>query len=237
LPGSRNCIVSYSVRSDTGRNFRAGLTVTNLTSTPVEDWTLRFVMPGDQTVSAIGKLTLDQQEHDVAVRSTTAIRANSTAVMDVKGDYRRDNAVPVAFSLMGQTCDVFVSGRPGEPSRPVQQLVGGGTRLGPVPPAGVVLPGLSASPGGVITPVPTSATGSTIPTATSDPTDEPKGPAPDPQQHTTDPTATVDVPPDLPTTDPTTTEPESVPEMTEATTDPTPTDDGGLLGDLLGGIG
>ena len=174
--GPRKCIVTYSVRSDTGKTFQAGLTVTNLTGVPVSDWVLRFVMPGDQTVSTVGKLKPQQEQHDVAVRSSKPIRPNSTAVMDVTGGYRASNAVPVAFSLKGETCDVFVSGRPGEPSRPVQRLVGGGTRLGPVPPAGVVLPGLTASPGGVIVTVPVTIPGpdgSTGPTRTSAPAPNP----------------------------------------------------------------
>lgn len=222
--GSRKCIVTYSVRSDTGKTFQAGLTVTNLTAVPVSDWVLRFVMPGDQTVSTIGKLKPQQQQHDVTVRSTKPIRANSTAVLNVTGGYRTSNAVPVAFSLGGETCDVFVSGKPGEPSRPVQRLVGGGTRLGPVPAAGVVLPGLSASPGGVINTVPaTTTTGTSGPTGSAGPT-RTSAPAPKPPDVplSAPPSspATLSPPPDLPTG--TTTVP-----VPEATTTPPAADGAG----------
>jgi serine/threonine-protein kinase len=220
--GPRKCIVTYSVRSDTGKTFQAGLTVTNLTGVPVSDWVLRFVMPGDQTVSTIGKLKPRQEQHDVAVRSTKPIRPNSTAVMDVTGGYRTSNEVPVAFSLKGETCDVFVSGKPGEPSRPVQRLVGGGTRLGPVPPAGVVLPGLTASPGGVIETIPVTPTGTAgpaSPTRTSPPAPRPPD-LPVSPSTTASNTPPPSPPPNLPDTGTTTPAP-------EVTATETAVDDGG----------
>jgi serine/threonine-protein kinase len=61
---------------------------------------------------------------------------------------RRDHAAPMAFKLNDKTCETFVSSKPGEPSRPVEHLSNGTTRLGPLPTTG-------PHGGGAVGPTPT----------------------------------------------------------------------------------
>jgi hypothetical protein len=86
--------------------------------------------------------------------------------MQITGRYRESNAAPMVFQLDGQTCETYVSGKPGAPSQPVEHLADGTTRLGPTATSSTPVPGLSTKPNGVVVPVPVTSTSAT-PTGTA----------------------------------------------------------------------
>ncbi|WP_423203013.1 protein kinase domain-containing protein [Krasilnikovia cinnamomea] len=220
LAANGKCVVSYTVWSDDGKRFKAAVTVANRDTVPIKDWNLWFVMPGDQTMSGNGKLRLDQQDRGVTVTSDDPLSPLHTTTVQVTGRYAESNAAPMVFQLDGKTCETFVSGKPGEPSRPVEHLVGGGVRLGPVPTTSNPVPGISIAPNGLAVPVPVAstpgATGTPSPGATT-PTTDPTTTAPTTAATTTTPPPPKPPDDDTPTTDPTTTAP-----TTTTTTNPPP---------------
>jgi serine/threonine-protein kinase len=90
---------------------------------------------------------LTQQGQAVTIVSGDALTAQRPATMTISGRYQQSNAAPMAFKLNDKTCETFVSSKPGEPSRPVEHLSNGTTRLGPLPTTG--------PRGGAVGPTPT----------------------------------------------------------------------------------
>nr|WP_244945662.1 cellulose binding domain-containing protein [Couchioplanes caeruleus] len=146
--------MSYAVWSDDGGRFKAAVTIANRDVRAIKNWKLWFLMPGDQVVSGNGKLRLDQQSRAVTVQTGKVLSPQATETMQFTGRYKDSNAAPMVFQLDGQTCETFVSPKPGEPSRPVEHLSNGTVRLGPVPSKRSPLPGISINPSGVVVPVP-----------------------------------------------------------------------------------
>ncbi|UQU68508.1 cellulose-binding domain-containing protein [Couchioplanes caeruleus] len=169
LVGANKCVVSYAVWSDDGSRFKAAVTLANRDVKAIKNWKLWFLMPGDQVVSGNGKLALDQQNRAVTVQAKTALDPQATQTMQFTGRYEASNSAPMVFQLDGQTCETFVSPKPGEPSRPVEHLTNGQVRLGPVPNRQNPLPGTSVDPSGVIVPVPVESAdpGASKPVATT----------------------------------------------------------------------
>nr|WP_221377998.1 serine/threonine-protein kinase [Actinoplanes polyasparticus] len=198
LPPPARCVVSYAVWSDTKGRFKAQVTVANRNETPVKDWKLWFIMPGDQVVSGDGDTSLTQSAPKgggITVTSELAIEPLKTVSLPISGRYVDSNTPPMAFSLNESQCETFVSAKPGEPSRYVQHLANGQTKLGPTTSP---IPGISVGPGGIITVTPTTGPPTTTkPGGGGDPV---KGPPP-----TTDPGSTGSPSP-TPTPTPTPTE-------------------------------
>jgi eukaryotic-like serine/threonine-protein kinase len=213
LAAEGKCVVSYAVWSDDGARFKAQVTVANRDEAAIKNWNLWFIMNGDQVVS--GKLAgardvsinaptvrLDQLGKEVTVTSADTLSPQKATTLTVDGRYAASNAAPLAFKLNGKTCETFVSGKPGAPSRPVEHLSNGTVRLGPIPTTSTPAPGVTIDAKGIarVTPTtkpPTGPTGTTPATT----------PATTPQ--TTPPTTQTDtvVPDPPPTTTPTTTPP------------------------------
>jgi serine/threonine protein kinase len=163
VPVSGQCVVSYAVWSDTGADFKAQVTLANRDDTPVDKWNLWFLMNGDQVMSSNGKLTLTQDDRMVQVTSAAKINPQRTTTIQITGRYTESNAAPMVFKLNGRTCETYVSEKPGEPSRPVEHLSDGGTRLG----SPTTSPGISIGPSGSVYITPT-------PASTGTPTGKPK---------------------------------------------------------------
>jgi serine/threonine protein kinase len=212
IAANGKCVVSYTVFSEANGKFKASVTVANRDTVPIKDWTLWFLMPGDQVMSGSGKERLTQQSQQVTVTAAAPLSAQGTRTMQVTGSYKESNAVPQVFQLDGKDCETYVSSKPGAPSQPVQHLSDGTTRLAPAPTASTPIPGLSTAPNGVVIPIPvasttnptvaattTTGTGTTTTPPTTAPTTEPPGAKPPPASDpaTTDPTT-------APTTEPTT---------------------------------
>jgi eukaryotic-like serine/threonine-protein kinase len=166
VPASGKCVVSYAVWTDANGQFSAQVTLANWNDTAIDNWRLQFIMPGDQVVSGRGKVQLYQQDHGVTVTSTAALSPQKTVTVPIVGRYVQKNIAPLAFTLNGNTCETFVSAKPGEPSRQVEHLSDGGVRLGPTPSTKTPIPGISIDPGGVVHVTPTITV---RPTGTHDP--------------------------------------------------------------------
>jgi serine/threonine protein kinase len=208
----RDCFVTYAVLADTGKTFKAGVLVTNNSSVPVDDWDLRFVMPGDQQVDGRGAV-VKQEGVDVTATSTSVIQPRRTAQVQLTGGYRASNAVPVLFTLNGQLCDARVSPKPGAPARLVPTPPGTSVnpRGFPVGAPSPAAPTLSTGPGGVVvtvnpTPTGTGTVGPTVgptggtvpPTASATPPPQPPPPVP-----TETVVLTEEPPPPIPDDEPT----------------------------------
>jgi serine/threonine-protein kinase len=202
VPPTGRCVVSYAVWSDDGGKFKAEVTLANRADTPVKDWTLWFIMPGDQVISGNGKVDLNQDSTQVTVSSATPLNPQKAVTVPLTGRYTASNAAPLAFSLNRQTCETFVSSKPGEPSRQVEHLSDGTTRLGPTPSKDTPLPGISIGPDGVVEIKPTPTTVGPTPTGKPTVPTEPTPtktifPTPPPTEtsSTPDPTETTSAPP------------------------------------------
>ncbi len=220
LPPAGKCVVSYAVWSDSNKRFQAQVTVANQNTIPVEDWKLLFLMPGDQILSPGSGTLLTQQDRivQVSLGSAGKLAPQQGASMKISGRYTENNLPPLAFSLNGAPCETFVSAKPGEPSKQVQNLEGGGTRL-VAPSKNTPIPGVSIDPGGIVVIAPT-VTPTTKPTSTTTTIPPGGGVIIDPPIKTTDPTVTDSVDPGPPTS----TGPTTTPPTTETTTTPPTTE-------------
>jgi serine/threonine-protein kinase len=202
VPPSGKCVVSYAVWTDANGRFKAEVTVANRADTAVTDWKLWFIMPGDQVVRGDGKMQLTQDKHTVTVSSKVDLKPQKTLTLPISGRYVKNNAVPQAFELNKQTCETYVSSKPGEPSKKVEHLSDGKTRLAPTPATSAPGGGIQIGPGGVVKITPTTAptTGPTTgPTTVK--TDEPTtGPTTDRPEPSAPPTKGTTAPTTAPTT-------------------------------------
>ncbi|WP_255657600.1 serine/threonine-protein kinase [Actinoplanes sp. L3-i22] len=211
VPAAGNCIVSYAVWAQSNNRFKAQVTLANRGDQPVDDWKLWFLMPGDQTLSGAGKIDLTQNKRAVTVASAAVLKPQENTTLEITGRFAKSNAAPMLFQLNGKTCQAYVSSEPGEPSRPVEQLSDGTTRLG-APASESPAPGISVDPSGIVHITPTSGTptiGTTTPSTGTNTSATPS------TGTTTSATPSKSVEPNPPTTEPTTT-----PPTTTATTDP-----------------
>ena len=238
VAASGKCVVSYAVYSDDGKRFDATVTVANRDKTAIKNWNLWFIMQGDQTVSGGGKgsFKLEQENTAVTVKSTASLSAQKSVTLNLSGRYARSNAAPMVFQLGGQTCETYVSGKPGEPSRPVQRLSNGQIRLGP--PTTTPAPGITIGNNGIVTLGPIVTGTKTLQpsqtTTTTPAVDCNVNPRPAPPICPTPPPTPQTQPPT--TTDPTTTDPTTPPPAETSTpvdphdTDPTTVEDDGGTG-------
>jgi serine/threonine-protein kinase len=205
VPPEGNCVVSYAVWADDQSRFKAQVTVANRDVAPIANWSLWFLMNGDQVVSSninagknvpasYSKLRLKQQGKEVTVISGGTLSSQQTETIPLAGQYTESNAAPLAFKLNGKTCETFVSSKPGQPSRQVEHLSNGTTRLGPVPTSKTPVPGITIGSNGIAVVKPTTKpTTSTPPGGGGGPTVEPsksEAPVAEPPtatQETTDP--------------------------------------------------
>jgi eukaryotic-like serine/threonine-protein kinase len=185
LAASGKCVVSYAVWSEADKRFKASVTVANRDNQAIKNWNLWFIMPGDQVLSSSGQtgVNLDQQQQAVTVKGATALSPQKAVTLNFTGRYDVSNAAPMVFQLGGQTCDAYVSPKPGQPSRPVERLSNGQVRLGPpVTPR----PGISIGPGGVVVPVPVIITPPNGGNGSTDPDGDPTDPVTTQQSTTVD---------------------------------------------------
>jgi serine/threonine-protein kinase len=138
------CVVTYSIEKDEKKRFRASVRVANRTSRSVDDWALRFALPGDQTVVGESPLATEQDGRNVTAVSTELIRPGGAQTVYLNGQYRASNLLPSTFTLNDASCAVLLSDRPGAPPTLVVPRTGGvaaGVPDGvPVPSRAVVEP-------------------------------------------------------------------------------------------------
>ena len=220
IPVSGKCVVSYAVYADQNGRFSAKLTIANRADTAVRDWNLWFLMPGDQIVSGkvLSSVHLDQDDRQVTVTSASTLSPQKALTMPIAGSYTQNNSAPLAFKLNGDTCETYVSPKPGAPSQQVEHLSNGKVQLAATPATSSPAVGVSVDPNGVVHLTPTTAPGRTtapggVPTTT-------------PATTATTTTAAVvettsTLAPSVPTTEPTTV-PTTTPTTTAAVNPPPP---------------
>ncbi|WP_203794249.1 serine/threonine-protein kinase [Actinoplanes couchii] len=162
VPATGKCVISYAVWADAGGKFKAQVTLANRDSVPMDSWNLWFLLNGDQVLSGKGKVALSQDGPAVQVTSKATIDPQRTTTLQITGRYTESNAAPMVFKLNDQTCETYVSEKPGDPSRPVEILQDGQVRLGDpttspgitIGPSGTVIIDPSQSPGKSLSPSP-----------------------------------------------------------------------------------
>ncbi|MEU4676453.1 serine/threonine-protein kinase [Micromonospora sp. NPDC023737] len=115
------CQVSYALRSDSGKDFAAELTLTNTGDRELRDWAMNFVFPGRQTVIRATPASASQQGQAVVVRpmaAQPALAPGATEKVSLTGRYTGANPLPVSFSIGGESCGVQVSGVAGRAPTP-----------------------------------------------------------------------------------------------------------------------
>ncbi|MET7708020.1 serine/threonine-protein kinase [Micromonospora sp. NPDC005413] len=113
LPTAAPCEVAYALRTDSGRDFAAELTLTNTGDRELRDWTMSFTFPGQQTVTKAEPAPVHQQGSTVLIRPTaqrTTLAAGAAEKFTLAGKYSGANPLPVEFRLGEVTCGVRVSG-------------------------------------------------------------------------------------------------------------------------------
>ncbi|WP_231953813.1 serine/threonine-protein kinase [Actinoplanes derwentensis] len=188
LPASGKCVISYAVWADKAGRFKAQVTLANRDAVAMNEWNLWFLLNGDQVLSGKGKLDLTQDGQAVQVASKTAIAPQRTTTMQITGRYTESNAAPMVFKLNDQTCETYVSAKPGDPPRPVEVLQDGRIRLGEpttspgisIGPSGSVIINPTVSPGASGSPsvVPPSTSAGTSPSASPSPSETSPSPIP-----------------------------------------------------------
>ncbi|MEH0821548.1 MULTISPECIES: serine/threonine-protein kinase [unclassified Micromonospora] len=111
LEQSAPCEVEYALRSDSGKDFAAQLTLTNRGTRELRDWTMSFAFPGQQTVTAGPTVLQDGR----TVRVTPAAGRESLAPgasekIALSGRYTGGNPLPLEFKIGENACGVRVSG-------------------------------------------------------------------------------------------------------------------------------
>ncbi|MET7751029.1 serine/threonine-protein kinase [Micromonospora sp. NPDC005367] len=115
------CQVAYVLRSDSGKDFVAELTLTNTGDRELRDWAMSFAFPGEQTVTRVTPASATQQGRVVVVRppaARPALAPGAAEKVSLTGRYTGANPLPVSFSIGGESCGVQVSGVAGRAPTP-----------------------------------------------------------------------------------------------------------------------
>jgi len=110
-PPGLPCKVRYVVRSDSGRAFSAGVTVTNTGQHAIDGWRLEFSLPGHQRVLRGSPGDWHQSGHSVVVDATSAgtLAPGDAAEFGFDAAYWGQNPSPTAFHLNGAECAAELS--------------------------------------------------------------------------------------------------------------------------------
>jgi acetylxylan esterase len=107
-PPAGACSVEYTVSSwNTG--LTANIKLTNGTTAPMSNWTLRFTLPGGQTITSTWGATYSPNTG--AVTATPAsynatINANGSVSFGFQANHTGNTGEPSSFTLNGTTCSV-----------------------------------------------------------------------------------------------------------------------------------
>ncbi|WP_431922359.1 protein kinase domain-containing protein [Micromonospora wenchangensis] len=112
LPETIPCEVEYALRSDSGKDFAAQLTLTNTGPRELRDWTMSFAFPGQQTVTTT---TPGIRQEGRLVRVTpaagrAALAPGASEKVALTGRYTGGNPLPLEFTVGESSCGVRVSG-------------------------------------------------------------------------------------------------------------------------------
>ncbi|MGC4772094.1 protein kinase domain-containing protein [Micromonospora sp. DT44] len=113
LPEKAPCEVAYALRTDSGKDFTAELTLTNTGDRALSDWTMSFTFPGQQKVTKAEPAPAQQQGGAVQIRPVAqgkTLAPGAAEKLTLAGTYTGANPLPVEFRLGDATCGVRVSG-------------------------------------------------------------------------------------------------------------------------------
>lgn len=105
VPG-HYCSVHYAASSWTGA-FTVNITINNISSTPIQGWTLTFAFASDQKVTAGWNATWSQAGNQVTARDVgynDIIPSGSSTGLGFNGTWTTSNPNPTAFALNGVAC-------------------------------------------------------------------------------------------------------------------------------------
>ena len=103
-PQETVCAVRYQLRRDSGRDYEAVLTVATSDEVGRASWRVVFAYPGSQRLTDAPK-AVTQTGRKVIVRGHGTRKA-----FTLRGAYRGDNPLPLAFTLDGRKCQAEVLG-------------------------------------------------------------------------------------------------------------------------------
>ncbi|MEU7613330.1 serine/threonine-protein kinase [Micromonospora sp. NPDC049204] len=121
LPAKVPCEVAYALRTDSGTDFAADLTLTNTGDRELRDWAMSFSFPGQQTVTKSEPAPAYQQGSTVVVRPAeqrNTLAPGAAEKLTLTGTYSGANPLPVEFRLGEVACGVRVSGVAGSAPAP-----------------------------------------------------------------------------------------------------------------------
>jgi endoglucanase len=105
--GTEACRVSYVKQSEWAGGFVAQVTVTNLSSTSISGWTLKFSFPGDQRITSAWSATVTQSGTAVTATNLSwngALAPGGNANFGFQGTWNSNDSSPTSFTLNGATC-------------------------------------------------------------------------------------------------------------------------------------
>lgn len=106
-PTGSTCKVVYTVTNDWGGGFGASIAITNTGSAAIDNWSLQFTWPGNQSVSSGWGGNFSQTGNVVTVTApswATSLAAGASSTPGFNGGYTGTNPKPTAFTLNGQAC-------------------------------------------------------------------------------------------------------------------------------------
>ncbi|MEH0969527.1 serine/threonine-protein kinase [Micromonospora sp. CPCC 205546] len=112
-PAPPPCRVAYALRTDSGKDFAAELTLTNTGTRELRDWRLSFSFPGEQTVTKATPVPVRQQGRAVVVEPApqrAVLAPGASEKLTLTGRHTGVNPLPLEFRLGDGTCTAQVSG-------------------------------------------------------------------------------------------------------------------------------
>ena len=104
------CAVTYKITNDWGNGFQAAVTITNLGSKAINNWSLTFSFPGNQKITDYWWSIASQSGKNVTLKNQfwnpTIAAGGSTSNVGFNANYSGSNGKPTAFSLNGKACVV-----------------------------------------------------------------------------------------------------------------------------------
>ncbi|WP_327029640.1 protein kinase [Micromonospora sp. NBC_01740] len=107
------CRVTYALRTDSGKDFAAELTLTNTGMRELRDWRLSFTFPSQQTVTKAAPVPVRQQGRTVLVEPAperAALAPGASEKLTLTGRHGGANPLPLEFRLGDEACGAQVSG-------------------------------------------------------------------------------------------------------------------------------
>ncbi|NJP30178.1 glucoamylase [Microbispora sp. SCL1-1] len=105
---STSCKVTYSVQSDWGTGFTAGLTITNTGTSPLSNWKLGFSFAGGQQLSNGWAASWSQSGAQVTATApsySSDLAVGASVEIGFIGSYSGANPNPTTFTVNGATCN------------------------------------------------------------------------------------------------------------------------------------